>query len=108
MPSNVLNPTGKQYIVSSVKAQYLPGHGLEEHFVIHMEGVNILAVNYGAPGACPFPRQLKLVSYVFFGQLHLFLVCSLNKAQFQNFSTCFVVIYILIVLRSLLFAQGDF
>ncbi|KEH35843.1 putative ER membrane protein complex subunit 10 [Medicago truncatula] len=61
VPSNVLNPTGKQYIVSSVKAQCLPGHGLEEHFVIHMEGVNILAVNYGAPhGACPNPRQLKL------------------------------------------------
>jgi len=61
VPSNVLSPTGRQYIVSSVKAQCLPGHGLEEHFVIHMEGANILAVNYGAPpGACPNPRQLKL------------------------------------------------
>lgn len=26
------------------------------------DGVNILAVNYGPPGACPYPRQLKLVS----------------------------------------------
>ncbi|GKV27741.1 hypothetical protein SLEP1_g36876 [Rubroshorea leprosula] len=25
-----------------------------------MEGVNILAVNYGSPGACPYPQQLKL------------------------------------------------
>lgn len=60
LPSNVLNPPGRDYIVSSVKARCLPGDGLEEHFVIHTEGVNILAVNYGAPGACPFPRQLKL------------------------------------------------
>jgi len=59
--SNVLNPTGIQYIVSSVKARCLPGQGLEEQFVIHTEDVNILAVNYGAPpGACPNPRQLKL------------------------------------------------
>ncbi|OAY32254.1 hypothetical protein MANES_13G003500v8 [Manihot esculenta] len=38
----------------------LPREGLDEHFVIHMEGVNILGVNYGAPGACPYPRQMKL------------------------------------------------
>ncbi|GLT30435.1 hypothetical protein SLA2020_052340 [Shorea laevis] len=39
----------------------LPQEGLDKHFVIHMEGVNILAaVNYGSPGACPYPRQLKL------------------------------------------------
>ncbi|XP_027353560.1 ER membrane protein complex subunit 10 [Abrus precatorius] len=60
LPSNVLSPPGREYIISSVKARCLPGDGLEEHFVIHMEGVNILAVNYGAPGACPYPRQLKL------------------------------------------------
>ncbi|KAK7295209.1 hypothetical protein RJT34_18114 [Clitoria ternatea] len=60
LPSNVLSPPGKEYIISSVKARCLPGDGLEEHFVIHMEGVNILAVNYGSPGACPYPRQLKL------------------------------------------------
>ncbi|KAG4922534.1 hypothetical protein JHK86_051347 [Glycine max] len=44
LPSNVLSPPGREYIISSVKA----------------EGVNILAVSYGAPGACPYPRQLKL------------------------------------------------
>uniref|UniRef100_A0A2N9IIQ4 ER membrane protein complex subunit 10 n=1 Tax=Fagus sylvatica TaxID=28930 RepID=A0A2N9IIQ4_FAGSY len=44
LPSNVLSPPGKEHIISSVKA----------------EGVNILAVNYGALGACPHPRQLKL------------------------------------------------
>ncbi|KAK4745732.1 hypothetical protein SAY87_012044 [Trapa incisa] len=62
LPSNVLNPPGRDYIVSSVKARCLPRDGLDEHFVIHTEGVNILAVNYGAPGACPYPRQLKLPS----------------------------------------------
>ncbi|KAL9297066.1 hypothetical protein ACSQ67_022962 [Phaseolus vulgaris] len=44
LPSNVLSPPGREYIISSVKS----------------EGVNVLAVNYGAPGACPYPRQLKL------------------------------------------------
>ncbi|KAI3439402.1 uncharacterized protein J3R85_004822 [Psidium guajava] len=62
LPSNVLSPPGRDYIVSSIKARCLPRDGLDEHFVIHMDGVNILAVNYGSPGACPYPRQLKLVS----------------------------------------------
>ncbi|GKV02460.1 hypothetical protein SLEP1_g14895 [Rubroshorea leprosula] len=44
LPSNVLSPAGRDYIISSVKA----------------EGVNILAVNYGSPGACPYLGQLKL------------------------------------------------
>ncbi|XP_058216277.1 uncharacterized protein LOC131327238 [Rhododendron vialii] len=60
VPSNVLSPPGRDYIISSVKARCLPQDRLDEHFVIHMEGVNILAVNYGSPGACPYPRQLKL------------------------------------------------
>ncbi|KAL3725640.1 hypothetical protein ACJRO7_030641 [Eucalyptus globulus] len=60
LPSNVLSPPGRDYIVSSIKARCLPRDGLDEHFVIHMDGVNILAVNYGPPGACPYPRQLKL------------------------------------------------
>ncbi|OAY32255.1 ER membrane protein complex subunit 10 [Manihot esculenta] len=60
LPSNVLSPPGRNYVVSSVKARCLPREGLDEHFVIHMEGVNILGVNYGAPGACPYPRQMKL------------------------------------------------
>ncbi|XP_060185970.1 uncharacterized protein LOC132615384 isoform X1 [Lycium barbarum] len=59
VPSNVLNLPGREYVVSSVKARCLPRDGLEEHFVIHMDGVNILAVNYGSPGACQYPRQLK-------------------------------------------------
>ncbi|OVA11053.1 hypothetical protein BVC80_1741g27 [Macleaya cordata] len=60
VPSNVLSPPGKDYIMSSVKARCLPRDGLDEHFVIHMESVNILAVNYGSPGACPYPRSFKL------------------------------------------------
>ncbi|XP_057476813.1 uncharacterized protein LOC130764526 [Actinidia eriantha] len=60
VPSNVLSPPGRDHIISSVKARCLPGDHLDEHFVIHMEGVNILAINYGSPGACPYPRQLKL------------------------------------------------
>ncbi|KAA8533400.1 hypothetical protein F0562_031166 [Nyssa sinensis] len=60
VPSNVLSPPGRDYIISSVKARCLPRNGLDEHFVIHMDGVNILAVNYASPRACPYPRQLKL------------------------------------------------
>ncbi|KAB2093849.1 hypothetical protein ES319_A02G120400v1 [Gossypium barbadense] len=44
LPSNVLSPPGRDFIISSVKA----------------EGVNVLAVNYGSPGSCPYPRNLKL------------------------------------------------
>ncbi|GMI63447.1 hypothetical protein like AT1G65270 [Hibiscus trionum] len=60
LPSNVLSPPGRNFIISSVKARCLPREGLDEHFVIHMEGVNVLAVNYGSPGSCPYPRNLKL------------------------------------------------
>ncbi|PIN21636.1 hypothetical protein CDL12_05672 [Handroanthus impetiginosus] len=62
LPSNVLSPPGREYIISSVKARCLPRDALDEHFVIHMEGVNVLAVNYGSPGSCQYPRQLKLPS----------------------------------------------
>lgn len=62
LPSNVLSPPGRNYTVSVVKARCLAREALDEHFVIHMEGVNILAVNYGSPGACPYPRQLKMPS----------------------------------------------
>ncbi|KNA03609.1 hypothetical protein SOVF_207500 [Spinacia oleracea] len=62
LPSNVLSPPGRNYTVSAVKARCLAREALDEHFVIHMEGVNILAVNYGSLGACPYPRQLKMVS----------------------------------------------
>ncbi|GLT95558.1 hypothetical protein SLE2022_132340 [Rubroshorea leprosula] len=60
LPFNVLSPPGRDYIISSVKVRCLPREGLDEHFVINTEGVNILAVNYGSPGACAYPRQLKL------------------------------------------------
>ncbi|XP_077229398.1 ER membrane protein complex subunit-like protein [Tasmannia lanceolata] len=60
VPSNVLSPPGKDYVISSVKARCLPRESLDEHFVIHMDGVNILAVNYGSAGACQYPRLLKL------------------------------------------------
>ncbi|GMP21740.1 hypothetical protein CsSME_00000047 [Camellia sinensis var. sinensis] len=62
VPSNVLSPPGREYIISSVKVRCLPRDRLDEHFVIHMDGVNILTINYGSPGACPYPRQLKLPS----------------------------------------------
>ncbi|KAL7148447.1 hypothetical protein ABFS83_06G179100 [Erythranthe nasuta] len=63
LPSNVLTASGREQIISSVKARCLsPRDALDEHFVIHMEGVNILGVNYGSPGSCPYPRQLKLPS----------------------------------------------
>ncbi|KAJ0976350.1 hypothetical protein J5N97_018315 [Dioscorea zingiberensis] len=63
VPSNVLSPPGKDYIVSSIKARCLPRETLDEHFVIHTEGVNILAVNYGSAGVCQYPRLLKLWSF---------------------------------------------
>ncbi|XP_062003885.1 uncharacterized protein LOC133721323 [Rosa rugosa] len=62
LPSSVANPPGRDYVISSVKARCLLREGLDEHFVIHTDGVNILAVNYGSPGACPYPRQLRLPS----------------------------------------------
>ncbi|KAK9292450.1 hypothetical protein L1049_020422 [Liquidambar formosana] len=61
LPSNVLSPPGRDYIISSGESsKCLPREGLDEHFVIHMDGINILAVNYGSPGACQHPRQMKL------------------------------------------------
>ncbi|XP_021734355.1 ER membrane protein complex subunit 10-like [Chenopodium quinoa] len=62
LPSNVLSPPGRNYTVSAVKARCIARETLDEHFVIHMEGVNILAVNYGSFGACPYPRQPKFPS----------------------------------------------
>ncbi|KAJ3671515.1 hypothetical protein LUZ60_007594 [Juncus effusus] len=59
IPSNVLNPNGKDFVVSSVKARCLPRGSLDEHIVIHTDGVNVLAVNYGSAGACEYPRPLK-------------------------------------------------
>lgn len=57
--SNLLSPPGRDYVVSSVKARCLSRDRLDEHFVIHMDGVNVLAINYGSPGACQYPRLLK-------------------------------------------------
>ncbi|CAL9134401.1 unnamed protein product [Musa textilis] len=59
VPSNVLNAPGKDFIVSSVRARCIPRDSLDEHFVIHTDGVNIMAVNYGSAGACQYPRMLK-------------------------------------------------
>ncbi|TQD80477.1 hypothetical protein C1H46_033990 [Malus baccata] len=38
LPSSVLNPPGRDYVISSVKARCLPREGLDEHFVIHTPG----------------------------------------------------------------------
>ncbi|CAO2152185.1 unnamed protein product [Urochloa humidicola] len=62
LPSNVLNPTRKDSVVSSVKARCIPRDSLDEHIVIHMDGVNILAVNYGSVGGCQYPRPMKFPS----------------------------------------------
>ncbi|EXB88155.1 hypothetical protein L484_005580 [Morus notabilis] len=62
LPSNVLNSPEKDFVISSVKARCLPRDGLDEHIAIHTDGVNMLAVHYGSPGACPYPRQFKLPS----------------------------------------------
>ncbi|KAJ8476416.1 hypothetical protein OPV22_020143 [Ensete ventricosum] len=59
VPSNVLNPSGEDYVVSSVRARCIPRESLDEHFVIHTDGVNIIAVNYGSAGACQYPRLLR-------------------------------------------------
>lgn len=59
VPTNVLNP-GKDYVHSSVKARCLVRDDLEERFIIHMEGVNVIAITYGSTGECPYPRLLKL------------------------------------------------
>ncbi|CAN6995665.1 unnamed protein product [Brassica oleracea var. botrytis] len=45
---------GKSFVVASVRARCLP------HFVIRMDGANILAVSYGSLVACQYPRQFKL------------------------------------------------
>ncbi|KAL8233217.1 hypothetical protein R6Q57_002995 [Mikania cordata] len=60
LPSDVLNAPGRDYVISSVKARCLLRDGLDEHIIIHMEGANILGVNYGSPGECQYPRQLKV------------------------------------------------
>lgn len=62
LPSNVLDPTRKDYVVSSIKARCIPRDSLDEHIVIHMDGVNILAINYGSVGGCQYPRPLKVPS----------------------------------------------
>ncbi|CAL1352878.1 unnamed protein product [Linum trigynum] len=62
LPSNVLSPPGKDFVVTSVKARCISRETLDEHFVIHTEGVNILGVNYGAPAPCSYPRPAKLPS----------------------------------------------
>lgn len=59
VPSNVLNPPGKGYIMSSVRARCIPRESLDEHFQIHTDGVHILALNYGSAGSCQYPRPLK-------------------------------------------------
>ncbi|KAG8089658.1 hypothetical protein GUJ93_ZPchr0011g27969 [Zizania palustris] len=62
LQSNVLDPARKDYVVSSIKARCIPHESLDEHIVIHMDGVNILAVNYGSVGGCQYPRPMKLPS----------------------------------------------
>jgi len=62
LPSNVLDPTRKDNVVSSIKARCIPRDSLDEHIVIHMDGVNILAVNYGSVGGCQYPCPMKFPS----------------------------------------------
>ncbi|KAL6555839.1 hypothetical protein OROHE_007113 [Orobanche hederae] len=47
LPSNLVSQPGREYIISSVKARCLSQRdALDEHFVINMDGVNVLGVNY--------------------------------------------------------------
>ncbi|CAO2143942.1 unnamed protein product [Urochloa humidicola] len=62
LPSNVLDPTRKDSVVSSVRSRCIPRDSLDEHIVIHMDDVNILAVNYGSVGGCQYPRPMKFPS----------------------------------------------
>ncbi|CAF1900583.1 unnamed protein product [Brassica napus] len=83
VPSSVISPPGKEFVVASVRAaslslpflRCLPRDGLDEHFVIHMEGANILAASYGSLGACQYPRQFKLPAKWSFNS-HTILKCS--------------------------------
>lgn len=60
IPSNLLSQPGREYVISSVKARCLSQRdALDEHFVINMDGVNVLGVNYGPPGSCQYPRIPK-------------------------------------------------
>ncbi|CAL5409653.1 unnamed protein product [Camellia sinensis] len=45
------------------------------------DGVNILAVNYGSPGACPYPRQLKLGIYGYPIEIQALFFFALRCAQ---------------------------
>ncbi|XP_041995321.1 ER membrane protein complex subunit 10-like [Salvia splendens] len=57
LPSNLLNQPGREHVISSVKARCLSQRdALDEHFLINMDGVNVLGVNYGPPGSCQYPR----------------------------------------------------
>lgn len=62
LPSTVLDTTSKDNVISSIKARCIPRDSLDEHIVIHMDGINILAVNYGSVGGCQYPRPIKLPS----------------------------------------------
>ncbi|KAL6526037.1 hypothetical protein OROHE_015561 [Orobanche hederae] len=62
LPSNLVSQPGREYIISSVKARCLSQRdALDEHFVINMDGVNVLGVNYGPPGSCQYPRVFRQV-----------------------------------------------
>ncbi|KAL6517369.1 hypothetical protein OROMI_033070 [Orobanche minor] len=66
LPSNLVSQPGREYIISSVKARCLSQRdALDEHFVINMDGVNVLGVNYGPPGSCQYPRVFRPQTPVF-------------------------------------------
>jgi len=79
----------------------LSSHSFYFHWVslfqiLFQEGVNVLAVSYGAPGACPYPRHLKLVSHFYFWQLLLYLIIIELSSTFKTFQL--VVVYFLLLL----------
>ncbi|KAB1216343.1 hypothetical protein CJ030_MR4G026757 [Morella rubra] len=70
------------------------------------EGINILAVNYGAPGACSYPRQLKLPAKWSFNShtvlkntelapscVQCLFDCVISKAAYQVTSHYFFIEY---------------
>ncbi|GLT36303.1 hypothetical protein SLA2020_106910 [Shorea laevis] len=61
LPSNVLSPHGRDYIISSVKVRCLPREGLDEH--CHTHGNLELTLHVGAASS-PSPPGMKLLFVV--------------------------------------------
>lgn len=89
LPANVVTP-GEDYVLSSIKARCLARSNLEERFIIHMEGVNVIAITYGSGGECPHPRLLKFPSRWAFSS-HIVLKSSEQASRMPTITEDFLV-----------------